>query len=341
MSPRAEPAPDLIPGRPAASVEDLLAGATARTPLVSGGKSHTRLEQVVMGEERLVVKHLHCDDDWTARATGDLSCRPFQVWRSGLLHTLPSCLDHAVVAAASAGRDGWGAVLVMRDVSPWLVPDGNGVLPLAQHRRFLDHTAALHAAFWDYEDTLGLTPLAHRYLLFGPWLWETEAALASGAVVPELARAGWERFSVVAPRAAALVSSLLEAPWPLVEALERTPATLLHGDLKAANLGSLPDLRTILLDWAFPGRGPACSDLAWYLLINGERLPESPEEAIAAYRRSLAAHGVRIGGWWERQLGLALLGAVVQLGWDLALHGRPGDLAWWEARALDGAHWLH
>jgi thiamine kinase-like enzyme len=60
------------------------------------------------------------------------------------------------------------------------------------------------------------------------------------------------------------------------------------------NLGSHPDGRTILLDWAYPGAGPACWDLAWYLALNRSRLPASKEDTIEAFRGSLRAHGADV-----------------------------------------------
>lgn len=328
--------------RVVSSLEELLAGATSREPLRrADGKSGTPFERVVIGGEPYVVKYLHADGDWIARMTGDLACRPLEVWRSGLLDLVPGCIDHAVVgAAAGLGRNGWGAALLLRDVGPWLVPEGDTPLPHSQHRRLLDHMAALHATFWDWEDGVGLMPLSHRYLFFGPWLTTTEARLGSGEVVPRLAAEGWTRFQQVAPRAAAVVLPLVAEPWPLVTALETTPITFVHGDWKAGNLGTGPDGRTILLDWSYPGRGPVAGELAWYLAINSARLPEPYEDAIAAYRRALEDHGVDTSGWWDRQLGLAVLGALVQFGWDKALHGSPDDLAWWEKRALEGAGFL-
>jgi len=326
----------------AASLEELLAGATSREPMLPvDSKSEVALERLVIGGSRYVLKHLHCDDDWVARVTGDLTCRPLELWRAGILAALPDCLDHTVVGvAAGLGRHGWGAALLMRDVGEWLVPEGDTPLPLVQHRRFLDHMAALHAAFWGFEDSIGLTPPVHRYLAFGPLLWETEARLGTRLGVPRLARVGWARFPELAPRAAPVVLPLLAAPWPLVEALDATPATLIHGDWKVGNLGTAPDGRTILLDWAVAGRGSACAELAWYLALNAARLPEPYEAAIDAYRRSLEDHGVDTGGWWERQIGLALLGALVQFGWDKALHGTAADLAWWEERAVEGSRGL-
>ena len=36
--------------------------------------------------------------------------------------------------------------------------------------------------------------------------------------------------------------------------------------------------------------------------------------------------------WWDRQLALCLLGALVQFGWEKALGGYDEELAWWEDR---------
>jgi aminoglycoside phosphotransferase (APT) family kinase protein len=117
-----------------------------------------------------------------------------------------------------------------------------------------------------------------------------------------------------------------------VAALAETPATFVHGDWKAGNLGAHPDGRTILLDWGWPGRAAPLVDLAWYLAVNCDRLPQSKEDAIEHYRRSLAGHGISTVGWWERQLGLALLGGFLQLGWSKT--GDPAELSWWVDRVV-------
>ena len=119
-------------------------------------------------------------------------------------------------------------------------------------------------------------------------------------------------------------------------ALERSSCSLVHGDWKAGNLGSPPDGRTILIDWAFPGVAPPCSDLAWYLCLNRDRLPQSKDDAITAYREALERHGIDTEPWWERQLGLCLLGTLLQFGWEKALGNGDDDAAeveWWDRRA--------
>src|SRR5438309_531178 len=88
--------------------------------------------------------------------------------------------------------------------------------------------------------------------------------------------------------------------------------------------------------WAVTGEACGTSDLAWYLAINCERLPHSKEDAIAAYRDALERHGVTTSSWWDRAIALALLGAVVQFGWEKALAGPGPELGWWEDRAVEG-----
>jgi hypothetical protein len=82
------------------------------------------------------------------------------------------------------------------------------------------------------------------------------------------------------------------------------------------------------------------ADLAWYLALNAARLPESKEDTIAAYRRSLESHGVDTAPWWDQALALELLGTMVQFGWEKALGGPGAELTWWEDWALRGTDWL-
>jgi hypothetical protein len=319
----------------AASVEELLAGASARRALkTEDSKSGSAFEQVVIGGESFVVKYLHCDDDWIQRATGDLTCRPLVVWRSGVLAAMPACIDHAVVGcAAGLGRNGWGAALLMRDVTAELVPPGDDPIALDAELAFLDHMAEIHASFWGWADDVGLMPMSHRYLALSPTTAATEAARGGTDAVPGIIGAGWPRFAQAAPRAASVVLPLLDDPSPLVDALAATPCTFLHGDMKLGNLGRTAEGRTVLIDWAVPGAGPGCAELAWYLAINAARLPHSKEQATEAYRNGLERRGIDTEPWWDRQLALSLLGGLVQFGWE-----KDGDeLAWWAERAVEAA----
>ena len=52
------------------------------------------------------------------------------------------------------------------------------------------------------------------------------------------------------------------------------------------------------------------------------------------YRDALEARGIDTEPWWDQQLGLCLLGALVQFGWEKALGGYDEELAWWEDKAI-------
>ena len=92
------------------TLDELLAGATERQPIkTADSKSGALFERVRIGGETFVVKHLHADDDWIQRVTGDLGCRPAMLWRAGVLDELPDCFDHAIVGVATGlGRGGFG-----------------------------------------------------------------------------------------------------------------------------------------------------------------------------------------------------------------------------------------
>jgi hypothetical protein len=319
----------------ASSIAELLAGASDVTAIDSAGKSGARLERVLVDGRPHVVKYLDPGVDWTMRAAGVDGT--WEMWRRGLLDRLPDGINQPIVGLA---REDGVTVLLMRDVSEWLVPVSDDPVPLDQHLAFLGHMAAMHATFWETELDIDIVPTRDRILELSPHTAEREAALGSTHPVPRLIAEGWPLLTEVAPTAAAIVTPLAADPTPLLRALEGTPLTLVHGNWKLDNLGTDPDGRTILLDWELPGRGPALSDLAWYLAINCRRLPHSKEEAIDAYRESLEHHGIGTDAWWDRQLRLCLLGALVQFGWEKAFGGNDDELVWWERRAVDAAELL-
>ncbi len=319
----------------------LLAAATVREPLADApGKSGARLERVEIDGRRYVLKHLDLAADWTMRASGSLRGVPLELWERGLLSRLPDCINQPIVAVGRApaaddrARPAGGCAVLMHDVSDWLVPATDEPIALRQHQDFLRHMAAMHAAYWDCGSECEVVPVMHRYLELSPWLAEAEAAVRSEHVVPRLVGKGWRLLPEVAPTAAAVVSPLARDPGPLILALAYTPQTFVHSNWKLDNLGTDDAGRTVVLDWEQPGRGAALSDLAWYLAINCRRLPQAKEASIEVYRQALESCGIETAPWWERQLTLSLLGALVQFGWEKALGGYDEELAWWETWAV-------
>ena len=322
----------------AGPVSMILARATSVDDLhPSDGKGGADFQRVTADGQPYFLKRLSRAIDWIMRTTGDRVHRPYLLWQAGLMDKVPACIDHAVVAMELTGA-GDKAVLsvLMRDIGPFLVPPGDEPVPPAQHEAFLTHMAELAAAFWGWDDVLGLSTMAQRLRFFAP---DNIAAELTAADVPgpiAAAAEGWARL----PGRSALLSDLArlvhERPELITGPLAETPSTFVHGDWKMGNLGSHPDGRTILLDWATPGSGPACWDLCWYLALNRARLPESKEAAIDRFRAALEASGIATAAWWDRQLDLCLVGMMATFGWEKAL-GDADELGWWERRVAAAA----
>jgi hypothetical protein len=329
-------------GRRYPDVAALLDGMTERTTLAGvPGKSGATMERVVIGGQHYVLKHLDLAEDWTMRASGCLRGAPLMLWERGILARLPDCINQPIIGAAPEPGPGpapsGGCALLMHDVTPWLIPATDAPITASQHRGFLQHMSALHAAFWGCGPEFDVVPAMHRYLELSPWMAEAEAAIGSPHLVPQLVAKGWPLLAAVAPAAAAVVVPLARDPGPLVDALAGTPHTFVHSNWKLDNLGVDDAGRTVVLDWEQPGRGAPLSDLAWYLAINCRRLPQSKEDSIAVYRDALEERGIDTEPWWDRQLALCLLGALVQFGWEKALGGYDEELAWWETKAVQAA----
>jgi hypothetical protein len=332
--------PAMIPAMLADSVEDLLATVERRESFHSADfRSGSAFERVWIDGEPHVVKFLHLDDDFTMRVSGDVGCRPIRAYAAGLLDLAPDLIDHAVVGAATGhGRNGWGGALLMRDVSAELVPPGDDPLPADQHLRFLDHLAGLCARTWGWQDDVGMLPYAARWAWFSDASIESERALGWRERVPAIAAEGWDAFGRRAPAdVARVVNELRQDCSPLAAALADTPSCLLHGDWKISNVGTAADGRTVLIDWAYVGEGPACHELTWYLALNRQKLPEghSKEQVTDDFRVALERHGVDTERWWLPQLELCLLGALVQFGWEKAL-GDDAEFGWWCDAARPG-----
>jgi hypothetical protein len=303
---------------------------------------------------RYVLKRISLEWDWIMRATDDRHGRSAAIWQRGFLDRLPPDISHAIVACAV---DGPGWAILMRDVSTTLVSEDQPISTI-DSERFLDAMAALHATYWEdpglADPVLGLCGWQHFYTSLSPQMGRREAG--GPDKVPRMILKAWELLeTLVAPDVADLISGLLENPQPLCDALARYPQTLVHGDMRLANLGLLHGEcpQVVLLDWQFVTSAPPAADLAWYLGDPSQNLPMSNEAVIACYRQRLAQRlGDRFDDrWWQPQLELCLLGDFMRQGWDFILpimHGKAeskreywrGQLEWWSEQARAGARWL-
>jgi hypothetical protein len=128
--------------------------------------------------------------------------------------------------------------------------------------------------------------------------------------------------------------------------LSGLPQTIIHGDLRRANIAVLPS-GVSLFDWDFACSAPAAADLAWYWFLhfwcyppNDGRPPEDREPLRLYYVRRLEdALGGRFDrSAFERSWDLSWLKVFAQIGFCLAdpLVGTPSPQDVVRVRALCG-----
>jgi hypothetical protein len=323
-----------MPALAARSLDELLAGATSREPMkTADSKSDAAFERVVIGGEPYVLKHFN-EPDWLADASADETVRAVGLWEAGVYELCADIVDSTVVSAARLGEPGgWPAALLMRDESDAFIPY-DATVDLDTHDAFMRAMAAIHARFWQ-EPPAGVVYMdfARNFDLLSPRRAVHERdVLGDRSDVLRASLEGWDRFATAYPEVYDAIRALLHDASPLVDALDGTPTTFLHGDWKMGNLGRHADGRVVLVDWDRPAVGPPTFELAWYLAVNCDRLPESKEATIERYRASLESHGIATAGWFDEQLTLTLLGELLMLGWSKA--DQPEEVGWWAAAAV-------
>lgn len=296
------------------------------------GFSGAALTRLTRGDGRaFVLKRMSIDRDWIMRATDDTECR--EAAFADATVDLGALVRSPSVAVA---RDGDAHALLMRDISPEVLPQG----PITddQLAAIVRGMAALHA-----EPPPAHVPwcdLTRRLMLLTP----ATARIAESYRAPVARQIidGWSRFEEHASLGArSIVRRLIDDPSPLVRALNRAPAGFLHGDLKFDNIGIDASEHLWLIDWAMPLVAPPAVELGWFLAINSQRLPASVslDDVMAGY-----AEAARLRGE-ARELhdALTVICGLLLRGWRKALDASAGDLAelrWWCERVESAAEAL-
>lgn len=300
------------------------------TPLDHGGVSGSTLERVRTVDGRvLVVKTENPEAGWLAKITGD-DGRLVRLWSTGVLGRLPASIDCAIEAVEEQPT-GWR--VVMRDVTSSLFsPDHQ--LSRGESRQVMAAVASMHREFAG-SGLDGLCPLIERLSFLTPAAVESLPSHPLGPVVTE----GWARFPEVVPAdVSRSLLALLEQPTALASALRQYRPSLVHGDLKVANMGLTGD-RVVILDWgSLTGPAPPAMDYAWYLAINGATIDASLDDLLSDVCEVLEPED-------REAVPLALVGGLLQLGWEKALGATSDDpavrareragLRWWCDRATE------
>jgi hypothetical protein len=299
-------------------------------PFDHEGYSHATMTRINQDGQLYVIKRVSRTVDWIIQMTSDHAMREAQIAASDVLDVLAPGVRSPSIAAA---RDGDGFALLMHDLAAHLLPS-DGRLAAETSDLILARTAQMHARFWEAIPgvNIGWCGLRERLLM----LSELAGQRLQQVGLMELGfSAGWQRFhAAVAPEVSALVRRLHEAPDNLIAVLKTLPQTLLHNDVKVANLAIEADTLW-LFDWALAGIGPVCSDLGWLLAVNSSRLPWDLDETAERYAEHLgSALGDRFdSAMWERQRAGAHICGLMMLGWGKCED--PDELDWWCEGALE------
>jgi Phosphotransferase enzyme family len=310
-------------------------------PFPNDGWSGAEMRLLRRGNDRFVLKLDSLAGDWIARATAD---RPIlrEAWFAAAGPALPGPIRNPALGGAFDAETGESAVL-MPDLTGVLF-DWNATLAVEQLVVVLTALAELHAHPW--VDAAALPagapwcPLPERIALICRSSLERPGPARDA--VGERLLPGWDLFDRLAtPAARDIVASLSADPGPLVRALEAQPATLIHGDLKLANVGIASDGSVEVVDWQMVTVAPVAIELGWFLVSNVNALPLPADAVLGRYRGAG-------GPLDDAGVDLAVLVGLLLRGWRKGLDAEAGvvlgsgvraadDLAWWSAQAVEAA----
>lgn len=304
----------------------LLERVTRTEPLLAGGMSGSSLERGWLDDgSAVIIKHVDPRADWLMQGTGD-DGRVAGLWEAGVFDRVPESIEHAML---DVRRTPDGAVVIMKDVSASLFDER---ALAAAHPSVLCAARALHEEF-DERPRAPLCALRDMLALLSP---QGAARFATEHEVPRLAIDGWARFhDLVADDVSEVITAVHDDPDRLAQSLLTRRCTLVHGDLKMANLGATAD-RVVIVDWGTTTVwAPPAIDYAWYIAVNSAALNRPLDRVLDDIRGTDA-------GADETALRLALVAALAELGWAKALGATADDeqvrrreldgLAWWEAQ---------
>jgi hypothetical protein len=319
---------------------------------LSGGRTGARVDRLTSGTESFVLKRARLDT-WQRAAIANPGEGP--LWLSGAMDSLPAPLECPVIDAAfHAASDSWW--ILMRDVSAGIPPRGG--FGEAETRTLWRSMARLHAAYWGKDAALEALPMvdvAATTTLFAEPIGHAAGGQVRENWVPRVI----EEFTplrvllpvfleLLAPGDAEFyVNMTQDREWH--RGLDNATPTLLHGDLRRANIAFIDD-KVILFDWEFASRGPAACDLQWSAFLafwaytpDDGRQPWQRDHLRASYLEELeTCIGAKIDrDEFQKTWDLGWLRIVSQLGFcfaDADLDD-PGERVAAVGRATAGIQW--
>jgi len=316
-------------------------------PFPNDGWSGASLTTLSRGSDRFVMKRDSLARDWIAQATADGPILR-EAWFAAHGPALPSPIRAPYLGV---GIDGDEFGILMPDLTGVLF-DWDTPISVEALDQVLAGLAMLHAYPWPISGELDggpWCPLRERLTLICRASLERPGP-AHDAVGDRILP-GWDAFDRRVPAVVRdLIDSLGRDPLPLLDALGELPSTLIHGDLKLANVGIERDGTIDLVDWQMVTVAPVGVELGWFLVSNVASLPLQPGDVLTRYNVEARRQGHDEAGLgeWQAQVDAAILVGLLLRGWRKGADADAGvmlasgvsavdDLAWWSDRALEAA----
>ena len=294
----------------------------------TAGMSGARIRRVERpGGAAVYEKWISRDHDWLMRITED-DGREATLWTTGALANVPAGPVYPVVDVVP-GPEGDGWLITTRDMSEHLFDDEPTI---DQWRVVFDAIEALHDHFRGVP-TEGLCTLENRFEIFSEATCRRE--LGGSDWLPKSNLHGWRVLPTILPddiREPFL--DLVRSPAPLLAALRETESTLIHGDLRPANLG-IESGRVIALDWALAAAAPPIVDLAW-VAMDVESRDEIQQLMRDVARPAVDERQLRLGLLYQACLALPGIGYWVTTAAPDLLDAAVVERDWWFDRAREG-----
>ncbi len=330
---------------------DYLASALSRAGLTSsfrrpetqaltGGRTGAAVTQLTLenypSTERFVLKilpaHTWRDEMMDAHAGGEAL-----LWFRGVTQKLPPPISCPMIDVSCDHEGAWW--MLLRDISRGIKP--RGAFCMQDEQVFVEALACLHAFFWQHPSLASYplaTPMGCTELFAQGFL---SLAMDGNAAPPSGIRqflTEIEPFGLLYPK---LIRSLSKSDleWLVSLAGNRSwerflslgPETLLHGDLRRANISFMSSDHISLINWEFAARGPVAVDLAWHVYLHCWVYPSEdidPERSekllLQSYLKALSQLDVELDSdLFELQWKSAWLRVLLQLGFCLADRDDP------------------
>jgi thiamine kinase-like enzyme len=312
-------------------------------PLHAIGFSASELERAIVVFENgntksFVLKKTDRQVDWLSQRSHDGVGREAALLEEPLLEKIWNYLYCPYIAFA---RENKLTGLLMEDLSAYLFPDVREPIDVKSEDIILDTISSVHAAFWESEEIKKLSWLTgpHDYFnLLRPGVHEQDSHCAPPDKIRDNILQGWKAAQQLLP---VKVKNYLTSPVEeMFKPWKDLPLTLLHGDLKIANMALLPGGRLALFDWPMVGCAPCGIELGWYLAVNATRLARTKEDLINTYRSFLQSHLSFIidEKLWNRIVQLSVVSGAITLLWSKALGRQSGtqkgkeEWDWWSSK---------